>query len=205
MRSKTLVVALAAAPLLTGLGFALAPQPIEPTTTRAATAADTFQVDAGHSHVLFRTTHLGLAYAHGRFNGMSGTFTLGDAPSIEITIDATSVDTQNAKRDGHLKGPDFFNSGEYPNATFKSTKVESSGEDTFTVTGDLILLGKSKSYTFEAKKVGEGKDPWEGYRAGLAASFEIKRSDFGMNWGLDNGAVGDEVLLEISLEGVREK
>lgn len=205
MRTRTLVAALVAAPLLTGLGFAFGPGlSTAAAPVASSSAADSFGVDLVHSHILFRTKHLGLSYAHGRFNVFSGKFKLGEAPSIEIEIDATSVDTQNEKRDGHLKGPDFFDSEQFPKTTFKSTKVEDKGDGKYAVTGDLELLGKSKKISFEATKVGEGSDPWEGFRAGLHASFTIKRSDYGMNWGIENGSVGDEVLIEVSLEGIRE-
>lgn len=206
MQARNLIAAFVAAPLLTGLGFAFGPGLSTAATpaTVATTAADSFAVDLAHSHVLFRTKHLGLSYAHGRFNVFSGSFKLGDSPSIRIEIDATSIDTQNEKRDGHLKGPDFFDSAQFPKTTFKSTKIEDQGDGKFAVTGDLELLGKSKKISFEATKIGEGPDPWEGFRAGLHASFTFKRSDYGMSWGIENGSVGDEVFVEISLEGIRE-
>lgn len=206
MRNRSLLLAAAAAaPLLTGLGLAVAAHAPAPAVAAAPTvASDDYAVDAAHSHVLFRTTHLGLSYAHGRFDRMSGSFRLGDTPKIEMEIDLTSVDTQNEKRDAHLKGPDFFNTAEFPKATFRSTAVEKKGEDTWRVTGQFELLGKKREVAFDATKIGEGKDPWEGYRAGLHAEFTIKRSDFGMNWGIENDSVGDEVLIEVSLEGIRE-
>ncbi len=207
MQTRTILAALVAAPLLTGLGFAFGPglstaaTPVAPVTS---TAAPTFNVDLAHSHVLFRTKHLGLSYAHGRFNTFSGKFTLGDSPSIEIEIDAASVDTQNEKRDSHLKNADFLNAGEFPTISFKSTKIEATGEAEYTGTGKLTLLGKEKDVSFTAIKVGEGDSPWDDYRAGLYATFTIKRSDFGMNWGLESNSVGDEIMLEVSIEGIRE-
>jgi len=205
MRTQTLLAVLVIAPLLTGLGFSLdAAQPDATATATTSTAATEYKIDAGHSHVLFRTTHLGLSYAHGRFKTFSGKFTLGDGASIQMEIVAGSVDTQNEKREGHLTGPDFFNAGEYPKITFASTAIEDKGDGKFAVTGTLELLGKPREISFEAIQIGEGDDPWGGYRAGLHASFTIKRSDFGMNWGIDTDSVGDEVLLEISVEGTRE-
>ena len=204
MRTQTIALALVAAPLLTGLGFALAPTAAEPAAAAPAAQSSDFGVDLSHSHIGFRTKHLGLSWARGRFDQFTGSFSMGDAPSISIDIDTSSVDSQNTKRDDHLKGPDFFNSGEFPKATFRSTKVTSAGEGRFSVTGDLEMLGKTKQLSFEAELVGEGPDPWEGYRAGLSAEFMIKRSDFGMTWGIENGAVGDEVFLRVDLEGVRK-
>ena len=205
MQTRTLLAALVAAPLLTGLGFAFGPG-LSTAATPAAPATSestTFDVDLAHSHILFRTKHLGLSYAHGRFNTFAGKFELDGSPSIQIEIETNSIDTQNAKRDGHLKSPDFFDSEQFPKATFKSTKIEDQGEGKYKVTGDLELHGKTKKISFEAIKIGEGPDPWEGFRTGLHANFTIKRSDFGMTWGLDKGSVGDEVFIEVSLEGTR--
>lgn len=208
MQTSTLIAALVAAPLLTGIGFAFGPGLSSasslPSAAERAAAADTYGVDLAHSHILFRTTHLGLSYAHGRFNMFNGEFKLGDSPSIRIEIDTSSIDTQNEKRDGHLASPDFFDAEQFPETVFQSTKIEDQGDGKFKVTGDLELRGKKKQLSFDATKIGEGPDPWEGHRAGLHASFKIKRSDFGMDWGLDNGSVGDEVLVEVSLEGIRK-
>lgn len=205
MRTRTLVAAFAAMPLLTGLGFAFVPRDAALSSPAAPpTAAVSFRVDPVHSHVLFRTKHMGVSYAHGRFNAFEGKFTLGESPSIQLTIDTSSVDTQSEKRDGHLAGPDFFDSGQFPRAKFKSTKIEDKGDGKYAVTGDLELRGKSKEIRFEAIKVGEGAGPRDSYLAGLHAGFTIQRSDFGINYGIENGGVADDVLLEISLEGIRE-
>lgn len=206
MRTRTLLAAAVAAPLLAGLGFAFLPTPAAASATPApvAAAAETYSVDTAHSHIQFRTTHMGVSYAHGRFNDFTGDFALGDAPSVRLEVQAASIDTAVDKRDDHLRSPDFFNAKQFPKITFASTKIEKQGEDAYSVTGDLTLLGKTKEVSFEAKKIGEGERGRAGYLAGVHASFPIRRSDFGMTYGIENGGVGDEVLLEISLEGGRE-
>ncbi len=152
-------------------------------------AADNYQVDPTHSFVTFRVKHMGMSYAYGRFNELSGSFLFNEVSPEGVTFDfkakAESVDTGNAKRDQHLKGPDFFNVKEYPTITFKSTNVRRSGEKSFDVSGDLMLHGATRPVTFRLDWVGSGKDPWGGFRSGFDGSFVIKRSDFGMKFGLE--------------------
>jgi polyisoprenoid-binding protein YceI len=169
-----------------------------------AALADTFNIDAGHSAVMFKVKHFGVSNAYGRFNKFSGTYTSGDAPAVTIEVDAASVDSANAKRDDHLKGPDFFNVNETPKITFKSTKWEDKGEGLAHVTGELTLHGVTKTVTIPVTKVGEGNDPYGGYRVGFEATFTIKRSEFGISYGLP-AAVGDDVTLIVSVEAVRAK
>jgi len=122
-------------------------------------------------------------------------------PLVEVAIDAASVDTNNDKRDGHIESPDFLSAKEFPSITFKSTAVKASGEGRFEVTGDLDFRGVTKSITVPVTLVGKGQ--MQGKQvAGYEASFSIKRSDFGSTYGLDEGALGDEVFLILSLEVV---
>jgi polyisoprenoid-binding protein YceI len=171
----------------------------------AVQAADTFKIDPVHSSVVFSVTHLGVSNFYGRFNDVSGTVVLDKADpsksSVELTIPVESVDTHYEKRDQHLKGPDFFNAKQFPVMTFKSKKVESSG-DTYNVTGDFTLHGVTKPLTLEVKKVGEGKGPEGEIRAGGETHFTIKRSDYGMNF--MQGPVGDEINIVVSLEGIKQ-
>lgn len=170
-----------------------------------ALAADRYKVDGDHSFVNFRIKHLGLSWADGRFNALSGRFDLDVADpskcSVSVEVRATSVDTNNAKRDQHLRGPDFFNARQFPVIRFVSTSVESAGGGVWTLNGKLTLRGVTKPITATLDLVGEGKDPWGGYRAGATAAFSIKRSEFGMTYMLDG--LSDEVELVVSLEGVR--
>ncbi len=167
--------------------------------------AQTFKVDPVHSVVVYRIQHFNAGQFYGRFNEPQGVFTLdAENPAnskFEVTIDAAKVDTGNQKRDAHLKSPDFFNARQYPTITFKSTKVEKSGE-TYQITGDVTLLGQTRSITAEATVYGPSKDPQGNTRAGVEAVLTVKRSDFGMDFMAD--ALGDEVRLIVSLEGVQE-
>ena len=171
----------------------------------SANAADTFKVDPVHSFVLFSVQHFGVSNSYGRFNDISGTVVFDkDNPSkssVELSVPVESLDTNIAKRDQSLKSPDYFNAKQFPTITFKSTKVEGSG-DTFKVSGDFTVHGVTKPLTVDFKKVGEGKGVQGELRAGGETRFTIKRSDFGMNF--QQGPVGDEVTIVLSLEGVKQ-
>src|SRR6202045_1863493 len=171
----------------------------------SANAADTFKLDPVHSFVLFSVQHLGIANTYGRFNDISGTVVFDkDNPSkssVEVSVPVESLDTNNAKRDQSLKSPDYFNAKQFQTITFKSTKVEGSG-DTLKVSGDLTIRGMTKPLTVDFKKGGEGKGVFGEMRGGGETRFTIKRSDFGMNFQL--GEVGDEVTIILSLEGVKK-
>lgn len=176
-------------------------------STPLAQAADTFKVDPVHSYVVFQIKHLDVGNNWGRANSPTGTFTIDDADasksSISISVKADSIDTGNAARDTHLKGPDFFDAKQFPNITFKSTAVKKTGEKTYEVTGDFTLHGVTKPLTVTLTKVGEGDKGAQagGVRAGYETSFTIKRTDFGMT-GMTQ-AVGDEVKLTVSFEGTK--
>ncbi len=163
--------------------------------------AQEWKVDPDHTSISFKISHLGISTTHGRFNVMEGSFSTGEAASFDVSVEAESVDTNNKKRDDHLRSPDFFNVMQFPTITLKTTEATAT-EDGYQLTADLTLHGVTKSIVVDLVKVGEGEDPWGGYRAGFDAAFKINRSDYGM----DNmiGAVGDEVELAISIEGVRQ-
>ena len=172
-----------------------------------APAAETYKLDPDHTAVIFRVKHLGVAYVYGRFSGPTGSFVFDESSpansSIEIQVDAKNVDTAVAKRDNHLKSPDFFDAGEHPLIKFKSTSVKKSGPDSYEVSGNLTLLGKTQPVTVKALQTGNVKDPWGNFRQGFETSFSIKRSDFGMDFMM--GVAGDDVLLTVSVEGIRLK
>lgn len=163
-------------------------------------SADTQSVDKVHSTILFRVKHLGASNAWGRFNDLSGKLTTdGDAVTgVDIVVKADSVDTGNAKRDEHLKNADFFNTKQFPEITFKSTKVKKLGDDSFEATGDLTLHGVTKPVTVKLTRTGTGTNPKGAKLSGYDSSFSLKRSDFGMSNML--GGIGDDVLLTVSLE-----
>lgn len=171
-----------------------------------ATAAGTYKLDPEHTFVVFRVKHLGVAYVYGRFNGPSGSLVFDESSpiksSIEIQVDAKKIDTAVDKRDNQLKSPDFFNDGVHPMVMFKSTSVKRSGKDSYEIAGNLTLLGKTQLITVKARQTGEGKDPWGNFRIGFETSFTIKRSDYGMDFMM--GVAGDDVLLTVSVEGIRK-
>ena len=171
----------------------------------SAQAAD-YKIDPAHSFVEFKTIHLGYSWLAGRFNKIEGSFKFdpsagADAQKINLTIDAASVDTNHAERDKHLRSEDFFNVSEFPTVTFDSTGFE--GDETGgTLTGDLTLHGVTKSVSFPIKKIGEGDDPWGGYRAGFEGTYTLVRKDF--NMGYDLGPAAENVELELYIEGIRK-
>jgi polyisoprenoid-binding protein YceI len=171
----------------------------------SANAADTFKIDPVHSSVVFSVQHLGVSNFYGRFNDISGTVVFDkDNPSkssVELSMPVESLDTHNPKRDQSLKSPDYFNAKQFLTITFKSTKVEGSG-DTLKVSGDLTIHGVAKPLTVDFKKGGEGKGMQGEARGGGETRFSIKRSDFGMNF--QQGAIGDEVTIILSLEGIKQ-
>ncbi len=174
----------------------------------SAQAQDTFTVDAAHSSIIFRIKHLNTSYSYGRFNDISGSFAIDKKSpaksSLNLEVKTASVDTANAQRDTHLKGPDFFNVKQFPTATFKSKSVKLGGAPgTMDVTGDLTINGVTKPVKATIELTGEGPTPFKDYRAGLETTLTLKRSDFGIKF-MPEG-VGDEVKLVVSLEGVKKQ
>ncbi|MEM9282029.1 MAG: YceI family protein [Verrucomicrobiota bacterium] len=172
------------------------------------TRADTYEAKAGMSYIIFKTVHFGVNPAYGRFDDFSGTLT-GDAESpetFEISFEAVvdSINTGIQKRDDHLRGPDFFNSKEFPTVSFKSTSVTAveGEEDKFTVTGDLTMLGITKPVTATFHYYGTGKSMSGDDLAGGEATFSVKRTDFGMNYGVPG--IGDDVEIMVSLQGYKQ-
>lgn len=168
----------------------------------SASAADTFKVDAVHSSVVFRVKHMNTSYAWGRFNDLSGSFSVDPASpgqtKLDFTVKAGSVDTANAKRDQHLKGPDFFNAVQFPTITFVSTNVTKAG-DAYQVTGDLTFHGVTKPVSVKLTPTGSGKGPSGREIAGIEATFTLKQSDFGIT--KMAAAIGDDVWVNVSVEG----
>ncbi|HEX8340238.1 MAG TPA: YceI family protein [Tepidisphaeraceae bacterium] len=167
-------------------------------------AADNYTVDAIHSSILFKVKHADAANFYGAFEKCSGTVvTEGDViKSVSITIDAASVQTRNEARDKHLRGPDFFDTKQFPEMTFVSKDVKASGEG-YEVTGDLTMHGTTRPQTVTITKTGAGKNPRGKDVIGLESIFTIKRSDFGVSGYVGKG-VGDEVTLIVSVECAKE-
>ena len=170
-----------------------------------ASGADTYKIDPVHSSVVFSIKHLGVTDFYGDFKDISGTVTFDTADpsksSVELAIPVEAIDTRNDKRDQHLKSPDFFNAKQFPTITFKSSKIEGTG-DTYKITGDLTLHGVTKPVTAEFKKGAENKGQKGETRSGGETRFTIKRSDFDMKF--MTGPLGDDVNIVLSLEGIKQ-
>ena len=172
-----------------------------------ANAADyVIDTQGAHAYVTFKIKHLGYSWLHGRFNRFDGSFSYDPkaqtGSKILVNIDTASLDSNHAERDKHLRGKDFLNVDKYPTATFKSTDVKFTDDDTAKVTGDFTLHGVTKRITFEMDKVGEGQDPWGGYRAGFEGETSLKLTDYGIDYNL--GPASTHVDIGLSIEGVRK-
>lgn len=170
--------------------------------------AAVYQIDTqgAHAFVQFKISHLGFSWLYGRFNQFEGTFNWDKdkpaASSINMKVNTKSLDSNHAERDKHLRDKDFLNVSKFPEARFESTKIVPNGKDKATVTGNLTLFGVTKPITLDAVFIGEGKDPWGGYRAGFEARTTFKPGDFGMP-GKSNIEKSDLELV-ISVEGIRK-
>jgi polyisoprenoid-binding protein YceI len=170
-----------------------------------APAADDYKLDAAHSSVSFKISHLDISEVHGRFNEFSGSFTIdpddASKSSFELTIKTKSVDTNNKARDNHLQSGDFFDVKQFPNITFKSTAVKAT-KDGYEVTGDLTMHGETKSITFELKGGKNAEFPKGKQRTGFKTSLKLNRSDYKMDKFAQ--ALGDEVAIDVSFEGTKQ-
>jgi polyisoprenoid-binding protein YceI len=171
--------------------------------------ASTWKIDSAHSSAGFSVSHLVVSEVDGHFGKTEGTVVLDEKnlskSSVEATIDATTIDTREPKRDAHLKSPDFFDVAKYPTITFKSTKFQKAGKDKYKVTGDLTLHGVTKPVVLDVTAPDKTiKDPWGNTKRGAKATTVIKRRDFGLKWDNrmqdGNAVVGDEVTVELNLE-----
>jgi polyisoprenoid-binding protein YceI len=181
----------------------------------AAAAPETFTIDPFHSHPGFVVNHLGFMDMTGRFDRMSGKITMDAAAksgSVDLAIEAASISTGDSdkgsrprSRDEHLRSPDFFNVAEFPRITFKGAAAKWTGDAPGTVDGQLTMLGVTRPVTLTVEKWRCGPDPrtqGKRYMCGGNASGMIKRSDFGMKFGIPG--VSDEVKLMIGLEAIRD-
>ncbi len=169
-----------------------------------AASADSYTIDPAHTYPNFTINHLGFSTMHGRFGKTSGSLNLDQAKgtgSVEIVVDMASVDTGFKKRDDHLRGPDFFNVIEFPTMTFNSTKVVFKGKGA-SITGKLTIKGITKTIKLEVASINCGVHPFNKKNVcGLDAITSIKRSDFGIKYGLP--AIGDEMNIQIEMEAVK--
>ncbi|MFK5913979.1 MAG: YceI family protein [Woeseiaceae bacterium] len=164
-------------------------------------------IDGAHATVQFKIKHLGYSWLTGRFNKFSGHFSYDekqpDASKIEINIDTSSIDSNHAERDKHLRSKDFLDVSKYPTAKFVSTSFKEKGKSTAVIKGKLTLHGVTKNIDIELEHVGHGADPWGGYRRGFAGSTMLTLKDFGIT--TDLGPASRQVEMFLAIEGVRRK
>jgi polyisoprenoid-binding protein YceI len=174
---------------------------------RSAVAVETYEIDPVHSFVLFKVNHLGAGYVWGRFTGgLSGTVTTDPAApeksEVAVQVKTDTLDTGFAQRDKDIKSPDFLNAKQFPLITFKSTSVQKVSDQLYSVTGDLTFHGVTKPLIVQANITGTGKGPKGEVRTGVEVHFTIKRSEFGVKYGLP--ALGDDVEMIVNAEGIRK-
>jgi polyisoprenoid-binding protein YceI len=173
----------------------------------------TWNFDTAHSSVGFTVRHMVIAKVHGVFAQWSGAIELDEGDftksRVAVEIDAASIDTKNAQRDGHLRSADFFDAEKFPKLTFRSTRIEKTGADRFKVFGDLTMHGVTKAVVLDAEDTGAGKDPWGNERRGFSASATVDRREFGLNWNqaLEAGGVlvSEQVRIQLDLSSVKQK
>ena len=174
---------------------------------------NTYTIDSAHSSAQFTVRHMMITNVRGSFKKVTGSIVYDPEThtesSVEATIDAGSISTNDEQRDAHLRSGDFLDAEHYPAITFKSTKVEHTGDDEAKVTGDLTIHGVTKPVVLRVEgPTPESKDPWGNARIGLSAFTKIKRSDFGLTWNaaLETGGllVGDELKIDIDISAIRQ-
>jgi len=169
--------------------------------------AESYLIDESHTSIIFGISHFNYSYTYGRFSlGKGSNFVWNNAnPSssqFQLIIPTASIDTNDQKRDGHLRGADFFNANQFPQIVFQSTAVKPSGENNYDVVGNLTMHGVTKQVTLPVRKLGEGTGPYGKYRCGFFCQTTINRSDFGMNKMIPD--IGNQVAITISFEGIRQ-
>ncbi len=173
-----------------------------------ATNAANYVVDTSgaHASINVKVKHLGYSWLTGRFNKFSGKFNYDSknvaASKITIDIETSSYDSNHAKRDKHINAPDILNTAKFPTAKFVSTKIVDKGDNKLAVHGDLTIRGVTKAITIDAVKIGEGKDPWGGYRVGFSGTAKITMKDFGIP--IELGPASTEAYFDLHIEGVRQ-
>jgi polyisoprenoid-binding protein YceI len=178
----------------------------------ASPTVTTWKIDAAHSHVEFAVRHLMISTVKGRFAGVDGTITLDEATpqaaEVNVRIEAASIDTREAQRDGHLRSADFFDVVTFPYITFTGKgPVAPDADQQFTLAGDLTIHGVTRPVVLDVTAQGRGTDPWGNERLGYSATTKIKRSDFGLTWNqaLEAGGVlvGDDIKVSLELELIK--
>ena len=175
-------------------------------------AVEKWQIDSGHSGIHFSVRHMVVAKVRGHFARWSGAVVAQDGDlgraTVDVVIDATSIDTGVADRDAHLRSPDFLDVASHPELTFKGKRVEKQSDERMRVVGDLTIRGATREVVLDVEYAGQTKDPWGNERAGFAAKTSIDRRDFGLTWNqlLETGGlvVSDRIDIEIVVEAVKQ-
>jgi len=170
-----------------------------------------WQIDPSHSQIMFSVRHMMMTNVHGNFDKFSGTVDFDEKnlehAEIDVTVDPTSINTHDERRDSHLKSPEFFDVAQFPTITFKSKLITLSGHNQGRVTGDLTIKGITHEVMLETALVGIMKNPFRGTSAGFNAHAKVNRKDWGLNWNvaLEAGGwlVGDEITLNLEVELVQ--
>lgn len=178
----------------------------------ANAAPATYTIDKDHSNVQFTVRHLMITDVAGRFKDFEGTFTFdqdkGTVTDATFSADAASIDTNNAKRDEHLRSPDFFDTKKFPKLTLTNSKITKTGKDTYKWNADLTMHGVTKPVTFDLVHKGNIKDAWGNQRAGFQAMGKVNRKDFGLTWNkaIEGGGVtvGDEVTINLDASAIQK-
>ena len=178
-------------------------------TTDSATR--TYKIDKAHSEVVFQIRHL-VTKVRGRFDDFVGSIQLNEErpelSSVEFTIKAASIDTNEKDRDTHLRSADFFDVEKFPTITFKSKKIIKKSNESYDVTGDLSIHGVTKEIVLPVTHLGKAKDPWGMERVGFEAEITLNRKDYGLMWNapLEFGGflVGDDVKASLSVQAVAQ-
>jgi polyisoprenoid-binding protein YceI len=169
-------------------------------------------IDSAHTRANFSVRHLMISNVRGQFDKISGTVDFNDADPakshVEVKIDASSIDTKDEKRDGHLKSPDFLDVAKFPFIEFKSKRVQKVDNNSAKLFGDLTIRGTTKEVALDVDYNGQGKTPWGTTNAGFSATTKINRKDWDLNWNvaLETGGflVGDDIKIEIEAEIVKQ-
>lgn len=179
---------------------------ISPLALATPALANQYQVDAGHSAVLFKVSYANVSPFWGRFNKFEGQFTFDPQDlaraNVRFEIDTESIYTADKKRDDHLKSPDFFSAKQFPKITFAAASIKAGSKaGTYLASGNLTLRGVTKPVTVELVKTGEGKDGYGKERIGFEATFTINRFDFGVSYMPDG--LGKDVTIVVGISGVK--
>lgn len=175
--------------------------------SQAFAAAEKYTFDKAHTQIIFFVNHLGFSMSEGEFLDYDGHFMFDREnvanSSVDVTIQTASIDMDDEAWEDHMKNADFFDVENHPTMTFKSTGIEVTGENTANITGDLTMLGQTKPVTLAITHNKSAEHPMNGkYVSGFSGTATLKRSEWGMNYGLPN--VGDEVQIRLEVEGVRQ-